>query len=151
MNINDVFEKHSKIMQNLFAAQALTGVWNTSALKALESFPNILLRGNQAVALDDTVKSCVKYVAALYGGDAQSSLDDYAQEHLYENTGGKRHMPPKLWSAPPTIWLHFVHIVDAQVSLQLCGWLLVVPSPQLWMDEEIILSATNLPAQWAAS
>ena len=27
----------------------------------------------------------------------------YAQEHLHENTGGRRHLPPKLWSAPPTM------------------------------------------------
>ena len=96
INVNDVIEKHSKIISNLLAAHALTGVGKTTALKALESSPNILLRGNRAVALDDTARSCMKYVAASYGGDAQGFLDDYVQEHLHENTGGRRHLPPKL-------------------------------------------------------
>ena len=77
---------------------------------------------------------------------AQGSLDDM-RKNIFTKIQVEGDTCHPNYEALHRLWLHFVHIVDAQVTLQLCGWLLVVPSPQLWMDEEIILSTTNLPAQ----
>ena len=54
-------------------------------------------------SMDDVIASCLKYVATLYGQVFQGSLDTMRRDIFTRKIGGKRHLPPKLSSLPPTM------------------------------------------------
>jgi hypothetical protein len=112
INVNEVVKKHHKVMPNLLGAHSLTGcdtvscftgIGKTTVLKKLETFTESLQLGDPSTSLDEITASCLEYVATLYGREFEGSLNTMRADIFTRKIGGKRHVPPKLSSLPPTM------------------------------------------------
>ena len=112
IDVNEVVKKHSKIMPNLLGAHAITGcdtvscfagIGKTTVFKKLEAFPDSLKLGDTSTSLEDITASCLDFVATLYGQKAGDQMNAMRATIFRRKIGGKRHVPPKLSSLPPTM------------------------------------------------
>ena len=128
ISVNDVVRKHQKIMPNLLAAHALTGcdtvssfsgIGKASTLKTLPKFTGQLKLGNLTASTEEVTDSCLEFVCLLYGEETTISLNTVRANCFKKRISGKRHLPPKLSSLPPTMAPFRVHCQRANYQVAL--------------------------------
>ena len=84
IDVNQVLQKHHKIMPNLLAAHALTGcdtvscfsgIGKATVYKKLESFDDHIKLGDLSACLDEVTESCMGFVASLNGHAQGNALE----------------------------------------------------------------------------
>ena len=84
IDVNQVVQKHHKIMPNLLAAHALTGcdtvscfsgIGKATVYKKLESFDDHIKLGDLSACLDEVTESCMGFVASLNGHAQGNALE----------------------------------------------------------------------------
>ena len=126
ISVNDVVSNHQKIMPNLLAAHALTGcdtvssfsgIGKASVLKTLKKFNGQLKLGNLTTSTAEVTESCLQFVCLLYGEESAISLNTVRANCFKTKIAGKRHLPPKLSSLPPTMAPFHCQRASYQVAL----------------------------------
>ena len=78
------------------------GIGKATILKKLMTFPDSLSLGDPSASLDDVIDSSVIFVDTLYGKEHGASFNSMRADIFKRKIAGKRHVPPKLSSLPPT-------------------------------------------------
>lgn len=122
ISVNDVIRQHATIMPNLLAAHALTGcdtvssfagIGKMTVLKKLEVFSGELKLGKMSVPFQEISESCLQFTNLLYGDESGANLNTVRANIFRKRIAGKRHIPPKLSSLPPTMASFQAHIKRA--------------------------------------
>lgn len=111
IDVSEVAQQHAAVVPNLLGAYALSGcdtvsslvdIGKTTALKKLMTFTDSLRLSEISALLDEVIDSCLRFVATLYGKEPGASLNSMHADIFERKIAGKRHVPPKLSSQPPT-------------------------------------------------
>jgi hypothetical protein len=128
ISVNGVISSHQNIMPNLLAAHALTGcdtvssfsgIGKASVLKKLAKFNGHFKLGNLKATAEEVTESCLQFVCLLYGEESAINLNTVRANCFKKKIAGKRHLPPKLSSLPPTMASFHVHCQRAHYQVVL--------------------------------
>lgn len=122
ISVNDVIRQHAAIMPNLLVAHAMTGcdtvssfagIGKTTVLKKLKVFSGEIKLGQMSAPFQEISESCLHFTGLLYGDESGANLNTVRANIFKERIAGKRHIPPKLSSLPPTMASFQAHIKRA--------------------------------------
>ena len=111
ISVNDIVVKHAAIMPNIIAAHALTGcdtvssfarISKTPVLKKLHTHTPTLRLGDLSSTQHDITESCTQFVCVMYNQEQGATLSEMRASIFTKRLAGKRHIPPKMFSLPPT-------------------------------------------------
>ena len=72
-----------------------------------------------ALSLEEVTETCLRFVATLYGREQGTSLNRMHADIFKNIIAGKRHIPPKLNSLPPTMTAFKLHCQRAHFQTAL--------------------------------
>ena len=115
-------------MLNLLPAHALTGcdtvssfsgIGKTTVVKKLETFSGELKLGRMSAPFHEIHESCLQLTRLLYGEETEANLNTIRANIFRRKIAGKRHIPPKLSSLPPTMASFQAHVKRAHLQAAL--------------------------------
>ena len=125
IDVNGVAQQHAAVIPNLLGAHALSGsdtvssfvgIGKATVWKRLMTFTDSLCLGD---LLDEVTDSYLRFVATLYGKEQGTSLNSMRADIFKRKIAGKRHVPPKLSSLPPTMAAFRLHCQRAHFQIAL--------------------------------
>ena len=131
------------------------GIGKATVLKKLMTLTDSFSLGDASASLDDEViDSSVKFVVTLYGKEHGASFNSMRAEIFKRTIAGKRHVPPKLSSLPPTMAAFRLHCQHAHFQTALWKAAGMPSPPDLgplqcgWVGDEWIRTAASfIPAR----